>query len=246
MKRILVLLMLVLTVSPGWLLADDRWEQIRNPADRNEVRTYVRTVEGSSIKQFKGIVEVPQSMLTAIAVISDVHNFDNWVFNCQGTEVRREEWGTDYLRIKINGIWPASDRDVVIRSSYYQDPDTQAITVRSQSTEGLLEPQRGFVRIAALDNFFVVEPLADGWTRITFQTFVHPGGSLPAWIANFVATRAPVQTLEGLRQQMAREEYQLQTPEQLPSPLPGSPRLEFPEGTLMSVEPAGEGSADAA
>ncbi|MCH8498830.1 MAG: hypothetical protein LAT63_10155 [Marinobacter sp.] len=246
MKRMITPLLCLCLLLPAVAFAESGWDQIRNPSDRSEVRTFVRSVEGSSIKQFKGIVEVPQSMLTAIAVISDVHNFDNWVFNCQGTEIRREEWGTDYLRIKINGIWPASDRDVVIRSSYHQDPDTRAITVRSQAAEGLLEPQRGFVRIEALDNFFVVEPLADGWTRITFQTFVHPGGSLPAWIANFVATRAPVQTLEGLRQQMARDEYQLSSPEQLPSPLPGSPHLEFPEGTLMSGERVGDDTADAA
>ncbi|MBZ2190426.1 hypothetical protein K8B33_15050 [Alcanivorax sp. JB21] len=229
----LIALMLLL---PLQTLADDaEWEQIREARERGDVATYVRPVDGTPIKQFRGIVEVPHPLVTVMAVISDVANFDNWVFQCKGTEMREEEWGGEHARVMIRGIWPVSDRDVLVRSHYEQDPDTHAVTVHSTATDDVLEEQRGYVRIPALNNVFRFEPLSDGWTRITFQTLVNPGGAIPAWLSNFVSTRAPLQTLEGMSEQMEKDDYQLSSPEQLPVSLPGSPTLIFPENHRAST-----------
>lgn len=229
----------LLLLFPTTLLAqpttEAEWEQNRKARERGEVSTYARPVEGSSINQFRGIVEVPHPLVTVMAVISDVANFDNWVFQCKGTEMREEEWGPEHARVMIRGIWPVSDRDVLVRSHYEQDPDTLAVTVHSTATDDVFEEQRGYVRIPALNNVFRFEPLDDGWTRITFQTFVNPGGAIPAWLSNFVSTRAPLQTLEGMKAQMDKEEYQLASPDELPDILPGSPQLTFPDNHRAST-----------
>ena len=224
----------LLLALPTTLLAEAEWEQIREAGERGDVSTYVRPVDDNPIKQFRGIIEVPHPLVTVMAVISDVPNFDDWVFQCKGAEVREDEWGPEYARVMIRGIWPVSDRDVLVRSHYEQDPETFAVTVHSQATEGVFEEQRRYVRIPALNNVFRFEPLEDGWTRITFQTFVNPGGAIPAWLSNFVSTRAPLQTLEGMKAQMEKPQYQLGSPDDLPDALPGSPDLIFPENHRAS------------
>lgn len=234
-RRLLATLTALMLLMPLQTLAEAEWEQIRKARERGDVDTYVRPVDGTPIKQFRGIVEVPHPLVTVMAVISDVPNFQDWVFQCKGTEMREEEWGAEHARVMIRGIWPVSDRDVLVRSHYEQDPDTYAVTVHSTATDDVLEEQRGYVRIPALNNVFRFEPLNDGWTRITFQTMVNPGGAIPAWLSNFVSTRAPLQTLEGMSEQMEKDAYQLSSPDQLPVSLPGSPTLIFPENHSAST-----------
>lgn len=209
-------------------VAEEEWETMRTASERGEVSTWVRTVPGNAIKAFRGVVEVPHSMLTALAVLSDVPNFPAWVFQCHAAE-QHESWGPEHSRVMIKGIWPVSDRDVIVRSRLEQDPETFALTIHSEATDAVLPPQSGYVRLPALNNIFRIEPLADGWSRITFQTFVDPGGAIPAWLANFVATRAPLTTLTGMKAQMENTAYQISALSELPATLPGTADIIVPE-----------------
>ena len=77
------------------------------------------------------------------------------------------------------------------------------------------------MRIPALDNRFVVTPLADGWTRVEFRTFVDPGGKVPVWLANLVATKAPLVTLEGLQAQLEKPRFKNAGQDDLPAVFDG-------------------------
>lgn len=222
LHRCLVLAALLLA-QPA--LADAPWKPLKTATARGEVSTWNRSVEGYPIKQFKGVVEVPYSALNVLAVIRDVPNFPDWVFQCQRAE-QRSEWGVTHTRIMIKGIWPVSDRDVVVNTAITQDPATLAITVASRATDAVYPPQRGYTRLPELDNRFVVEPLADGWSRVTFETFVDPGGSIPTWLSNFVATKAPLTTLQGLHAQLEKPAYRVYDAHQLSLPDPDA--LRFP------------------
>ena len=82
------------------------------------------------------------------------------------------------------------------------------------------------MRIPALDNQFVITPLADGWVRVKFETFVDPGGNVPVWLANLVSTRAPLVTLEGLKEQLQKPRFAQATRGDLPE-LPGMEGLKL-------------------
>lgn len=126
--------------------------------------------------------------------------------------------------MRFNGIWPVSDRDVVLANTLSQNEDTGSITLHSVNADGVLEKQDGFVRIPALDNQFVITPMEDGWVRVQFETFVDPGGSVPVWLANLVATKAPLETLQGLKVQLEKPRFANATRKDLP-PLPGMDTL---------------------
>lgn len=224
--RAVLLLCLAALIAPA--TAEEEWQTMRTASVRGEVSTWVRPVPGNAIKAFRGVVEVPHSMLTALAVLSDVPNFPAWVFQCHAAE-QHDSWGPEHARVMIKGIWPVSDRDVIVRSRLEQDPATLAVTIHSQATDTVLPPQAGYVRLPALDNLFRIEPLADGWSRITFQTFVDPGGAIPAWLANFVATRAPLTTLTGMKAQMDKAVYQISALDELHTALPGTSDIIVPE-----------------
>lgn len=204
------------------------WSRVREADERGDVDVFVKPVKDNPLKAFKGIIEVPQPMLSVMAIMGDLETYPEWVFQCSGVDYRPKEWGKDVIRIRINGIWPVSDRDGVFRSTITQNPDTDAITIHSKDTDGVFPPREGFVRLPDLDNKFIMEPLEDGWTRITFRTFVDPGGHIPAWLANFVATRAPEHTLTNMARLLERNRYAINSVEDLPIQFPGIGAMRFP------------------
>ena len=236
MKRLGVFLSLVLLCGSLAADVDDGdWRKIRQASERDDVSTWVQPVPDNPLNAFKGEIEVPHPMERVMIVLGDIERFPEWVFQCDEAELRLDEWGPEIVRIKINGIWPVSDRDAVARSTIEQDPETLAITIRSFAEDDILAPQDGYVRIPSLDNLFVLTPLDDGWTRVTFRTFVDPGGAIPKWLANFVATRAPLWTLQNMYKQMQHERYQEADFVDFLLPFPGIEDLIMPSGHRIAL-----------
>ena len=118
--------------------------------------------------------------MPVLAAITAVDTFPEWIFQVQASEAVPDTGG-ERTYMRFNGIWPVSDRDVVLDNSVSQAPESGAVTLHSVNAEGARPPSDGYVRIPALDNRFVVTPLADGWTRVEFRTFVDPGGKVQVW-----------------------------------------------------------------
>ncbi len=216
--KAIVLAMLMLA-APTWA-AD--WELNHEGSQRGEVTTYVREVSDSPVKAFKGVVELQASATSVLAVLTAVDTFPEWIFQSQGAErLTMEE--KERIHMRFNGIWPVADRDVVLANTLTQQDDGE-IHLHSENAEGFKDKQQGFVRIPALDNQFVITPLADGWVRVKFETFVDPGGNVPVWLANLVSTKAPRVTLEGLKEQLEKRRFANVTREELPD-LPGMDEL---------------------
>lgn len=216
------------------LHADD-WNRTLKGEFRSDVSTWARDVPGQTLQAFRGRVEVPYTMLEVLAVLADVDNFPKWVFQCDRA-IHLRDAGDDLIYIRIRGIWPAEDRDVVTRSQVRQDPQSLAITIHSRADNSFYPEQGKTVRMPEFENLFILEPRRDGWTRVTFQTFANPGGALPDWLANMVATDAPRDTLTALQKQLKNKRYHIRDISELPFTLPGAESMVFnqpnPRGRL--------------
>lgn len=225
--RALLIALTCLSLSLPALASND-WDLVRDAKQRDDVMTWVRPVPGNPLKAFKGQVEVPFPMLTVFAVLADIERFPDWVYQCDEARLL-PELGHDLSYVHIAGIWPVDDRDVVARTHITQNPDTLAIEVATIAADGLVPLRDNTVRMPALENSFLMEPLPDGWTRITFETFVDPGGFIPSWLANLVAVRAPRDTLEGMYALMPEARYQITSASQLPLAFPELKTMIFPD-----------------
>lgn len=221
----LAILSMILLLSSA--LAAEEWELKREAKTREDISVWVKPVAGNPLNAFRGQTEAPWPLLTALAVLADVEQFPEWVFQTSEAYFL-EQHGPDLAYLHIKGIWPVSDRDGIARTRIHQDPDTLVTTVHSVAAPEVLPAHEDRVRLPALDNKFVLEPLDDGWTRITFETFVDPGGMIPAWLANLVAIRAPLLSLRGMQQRMTLPQYHLRDKSQLSLQLPGTEKMIFP------------------
>ncbi len=227
LRMTIVALSLLGTSVPA--LSANEWETVREGQGRDDVSTWVRSVDGMAVKAFKGVTEVPRSALAVLALLADTGGLNNWVYQCKSSgPADKFPAGHTYARFK--GIWPASDRDVMFRSTVSQQADG-SILVGSNQVAGYPK-QDGHVRIPYLHNTFKLIPLKGNWTRVEFETQVDLGGLVPAWLANAVSTKAPLVTLEGLRNQVGQARYQVKSVDALPAHyLKGKP-IVLPEGHL--------------
>lgn len=229
MRRTAIIAPLVAGLLWQPTLAEEQraWELVQEADGRDGVTTWTRKVDGFTLKAFKGQTEVPYSMLTVLAVIADVERFPEWVFQCDDARLL-PEIGNNIAYVHIKGIWPVSDRDVASETLVTQDPETLSIELATRNADDIFPLQEGTVRIPELQNTFTLAPLDDGWTRITFDTFVDPGGYIPGWLANLVAVRAPRDSLNDMYVLMQEPVYHITASDQLPDYFPQWQELEYP------------------
>jgi len=194
--------------------ATGSWEAMQaGSTDRESVQTWTRQVEGMAVKQFRGVTEVHYTVLGVLALLADVRNMPTWVFQCQSAS-HPDALPPDHIYMRFKGVWPASDRDVLFKTVVTQDNEGRVV-VDSQEVAAYPE-QPGYVRMPRLHNVFRLTPLKAGWTKVEFDTLVDLGGMVPSWLANLVSTKAPIVTLNGMRQQLPGAPYQIKTSESLP------------------------------
>lgn len=202
----------MLASSSSW--AEPRaWEPMNQAQGREAVNTWSRPVDGMTVKAFRGVTEVPYNVLSVLALLADTKALPNWVFQMQSAETPAGQ-SPDRVYARFKGIWPASDRDVLFRTSVTQGKDG-VVLVESHQQDGM-PAQDGYVRMPYLNNVFRLTPLDGGWTRVEFETTIDLGGLVPGWLANAVSTRAPLVTLQGMHQQLKKPAYQIKSPAELP------------------------------
>ena len=104
--------------------------------------------------------------------------------------------------------WPVSDREATVENFIEQDPDTLTVMI-TQHGRPNYQPNddKRIVRVAHLESRWVLTPLNNNTTHISYQVLSDPGGSIPSWLINMVAVSQPYKTLRGLSEMLDSHAY---------------------------------------
>ncbi len=197
----------VLLFIPFLLFAQNSsgWELKR---DKGGIRVYMKTVEGSNIKKLKFETEIEASLNAIAAILTDVESFDDWVYASVKSETIEQVTDTEvYYYTEIEFPWPMSNRDIVLHSTFWQDPKTMAIHSKSSAKHFMLPEKEGIVRMTKTDLHWIVTPVGNGKVKIDYYLDADPGGSIPAWMVNLAADQGPLQTMVKFKEEIAKEKY---------------------------------------
>lgn len=182
------------------------WKAKRSPQKVGEVSTFVSAVDGHAVKAFKGIVQVPYSVQQVTSLLKDHPQLPQWIYQSR-LVIENIIPNDPSFYIVFNGIWPASDRDVVMDYRYVEDETSGGMRLHAWNNPGVYPKHPKRVRIPILDNTWHIFPSSSGWTEVHFETFVDIGGHVPKWIANIIANDAPRRTLRGMRKMLDTGAY---------------------------------------
>jgi hypothetical protein len=175
----------------------DEWTLAR---DKGDIRVYTKPVAGSELNAVRGVTTVESSLSKLVTLIRDPSLRPRWDSFCGDSylfeQVSPEE-ELVYLHSKMP--WPVSDRDMVNRVTWHQDPKSLIVTMHSIATRDLLAPVKGRVRVTQAVNDWQLTPLAGGIVEISTTVHLDPAGPLPSWLINSLSIESPYDVLKRLK-----------------------------------------------
>lgn len=195
---------------PGYASASE-WQSI---GDIDGVNVWKKEVEGSSLLAFRGVVTADVEIGQVMSVFLDHRQRKNWV--AKHADDKNLEAGSGFQEywIHFNTPFPVSDRDYVLRSDGYRDPDKRTFTCKIKSVVRKDAPEKKCcVRAQLHGTYYRFEALPGPTprTRLTVEVHTDPRGMLPKWLVNMIQRKWPSDTLNGLireaKKQKAHAEY---------------------------------------
>ncbi|HDS1683939.1 TPA: START domain-containing protein [Pseudomonas putida] len=192
MNRCLILaILLVCTAS----LAADNW---KIAYDREGIRVYLRGVADSPYQQFRGVSTMKASVRTLTDLQENLRVACKWLYACEQMRLLDVDGDSTWVYLTTNLPWPTLPRDVIlmVRTERLDD----GTLVRHLSAEpGRLPEEPGLIRVQHLSGEWIMKPLGERETEVTYQLQADPAGDVPGWLANRFVVDAPVVTLRTLR-----------------------------------------------
>ena len=177
-------------IADNWVLA----------MQKEGIKVYTRPREGTSVKEFLGVVTVEGNISQLVAILKDNSLVPQWMYHTSKGELIRAindmEWDNYYQNYFP---FPVGKRDMALRFKMSQGADKKVSLVMTSIPEAA-KPEHGFIRIKNADGEIILAPLGEGKTEVTYQFFAEPGGYLPVALANAFITEDPYYTLLNLRE----------------------------------------------
>ncbi len=177
----------------------------RGPSDwrfatrENDVEVATRPVAGSGIREFRGETEIAVSPDRILTLLRDADRFHTWFPNCPESKSLGRQGDVAYQYSVMATPWPIADRDNVFRSVTRRDHESGRIEIEVRATPDRHPVQPGRVRVEYAKGSWVLLPLDERRTRVTFRMHLEPGGGIPDWMINARIRSTPIEALSNLR-----------------------------------------------
>ncbi|UPR49811.1 START domain-containing protein [Vibrio cyclitrophicus] len=204
-NKILTFIMIATSFS---VLASDanEWKLVRN---KKGIEVYNRKIEGNDFKEFRAEADIQANLTSIIALFTDTSVGTQWVENIdEMEEIEHFSEVHTVTKTYTKAPWPVSDREAIVENFIEQDPNTLTVMITQHGRPNYLpNNNKRIVRVAHLESRWILTPLDNNTTHISYQVLSDPGGSIPSWLINMVAVSQPYKTLLGLSEMLDSEEY---------------------------------------
>ena len=176
--------------------------------DKNGVYVYSRKKEGSKHVVVRGETQVSASLNQLAALLRDPDACSEWADMCEKAFVHtRLSKYESYVYTYKNVPWPIANRDTLTHIVWSQDPQTKVVTMKGHALSGVLEEQKGALRITDANAVWKFKPLEHKRVEITVTAYVDPSGRSPAWLTNKIFEKSLYKTLKKIRRLSEKGRY---------------------------------------
>jgi uncharacterized membrane protein len=162
------------------------WKQV---ARDDGISVLARTPEGSEVSEVKASTLIDAPAADVWRVIRDYANYSKTMPYTEESRVVSTEGEGKVITFYCLVNAPLVDkRDFAIRildESDWKDGKGFMKATWTAATQGAPAEREGVVRVKLNRGYWLLEPREDGKkTFVTYYIYTHPGGSLPAWVAD--------------------------------------------------------------
>ena len=166
--------------------------------DREGIRVYLSGVDDSPYQQFRGVSTIKASVRTLVDLQENLRVACKWLYACAQMRLVEVDGDSTWVYLTTDLPWPTLPRDMILKVSTERLDDGTLIR-HLQAEPAKLPEQPGLIRVQQLSGAWIMKPLGDRKTEVTYQLKADPAGDVPGWLANRFVVDAPVVTLRTLR-----------------------------------------------
>ena len=178
------------------------WKLSKN---ENGIKVYLSEVKHSKFKNIKVECTLEGTYDKLIAILNDVTNQKNWVYNNISTSIlKRIDANEFYYYSKTYLPWPMSNRDAIVHFKMNRDSLNRFLTISAVSVPGYTAEKKGLVRVPRSNVSWHVTMPSAKTISIVYLFDAEPGGSLPAWVVNMFTDKGPYESFKKLSELLKR------------------------------------------
>ena len=172
------------------------WELSRN---ENNIKVYKGEIDSSKYKIIKVEAEMQGTLEKVIAILKDVDNNKNWVYNTRRSYLVKAVSEDEFLYYAETHLpWPFDNRDVVIRMHFDLDTARHFLNIKATGEPGAAPEVSGKIRIQKFYGDWNVKYDGGNKISIVYVLQVDPGGNISPAISNLFVTKGPFETFNNL------------------------------------------------
>ncbi|TNF42990.1 MAG: hypothetical protein EP310_05230, partial [Bacteroidetes bacterium] len=169
--------------------------------DKDGIKIYTRSVEGSSFEEYKAITTIEKSTMNKVLmVILDVKNYESLFPDCMNPKVLKQEGEYDCIvYTQTKGPFPVKDRDSVFEQKTHINNNGKYAKISLMVIPGYFAEDKNFVRIRKGSGYWELTAEDNENVKVIYQFHGEPGGEIPAWLVNSFVVGHPFETLKNLK-----------------------------------------------
>lgn len=198
MKTLCVCLLLL----PGFLPGSDKnaWTLKK---EKDGMTIYNRHSETSKFNDIRVDMDLPGNVEQLAAILLDVDKYIDWVYATKSSTTMRKVSENEVIYYsEIGTPWPAANRDFYADMKVSFDAAARSFNVVSMGMKDYQPEKKDLVRIPSSRSVWTVTTETGNRIHLQYILQADPGGSIPAWILNTFATKAPMETFSNLKRKM--------------------------------------------
>ena len=203
--RLLTIVILFLFCAVTQLSAQTDWK-LRT--EKDGIKIFSSEVGYSKVKAIKVECNIKASATQLVAALLDIKNSPKWIYHTKSASLVKQVSPSElYYYSEVDLPWPVENRDFVAHLTVTQNKETKVVTMNGPAVPGFVELKDGIVRIEKSQGLWVITPLANNEIKVVYTLQVDPGGLLPPWLVNLLATEGPLQTFKNLKTAVQNPAY---------------------------------------
>jgi hypothetical protein len=194
------ILLLLLIFSEESLSAQNNWILKK---DKDGIKISTRQSDHSKFNDIKVEMDLTGNINQLSGILTDVARYTEWCYSTKKSAIIKKVNSNKLIYYsQINTPWPAMNRDLYSIVEVGIDSVFHKLKVVSVGAKDYQPVNKDFVRIPYSNASWDVTSISNKTIHLIYILQVDPGGSVPAWIMNLFATKAPLETFENLKHKM--------------------------------------------
>jgi hypothetical protein len=171
--------------------------------EKDGINVYNRRSDFSKVNDTRVEMDLPGTIDQLAAILRDVNNYPDWVYSARNSRMVKKVNENEVIYYsEIGTPWPASNRDYYADLRFNFNPASRSMNVISVGMKDYLPEKKDLVRVPMSRGLWTVTTQSEKKIHLQYILQIDPGGSVPAWIINSFASKAPIETFAKLKQKM--------------------------------------------